>query len=93
MIWERLFFHALADGRRVAGEFGIAATGERFSVPISGEAAGAFPVANVGGAFEAEFLVEEEGLNFPRNLEGGDGDFPARRIGGAAGSFPLIEGA
>ena len=24
-------------------------------------------------------------------MKGGDGDFPARRIGGAAGSFPLVE--
>jgi len=81
----------LADGRRVAGEFGVAATGEGFSVPSAGEAAGAFPVADIGGSFQTEFLIEKEGLNFSCNLEGGDGDFPARRIGGAAGGFPLVE--
>ena len=83
----------MADRRRVAGEFGVAATGDSFSVPSAGEAAGPFPVANIGGAFQAEFLIEKEGLNFARKLERRNGDIPAGGIDGSAGGFPLVDGS
>ena len=83
----------MADGRRVAGEFGVAATGDSFSVPSAGEATGSLPVANIRGAFEAEFLIEKEGLNFARKLERRNGDIPAGGVGGSAGGFPLVDGS
>lgn len=58
----------------------------------SGEAAGSFPVADVAGSFESQFLIEKEGLDLSRKLEGGNRDFPAGRVGGSAGCFPFIEG-
>ena len=82
----------MTDGRSVAGEFGVAATKERFSTTSAGEATGSLPVANVSRAFEAKLLIEKEGLNFARKLERRNGDIPAGGIDGSAGGFPLIEG-
>ena len=87
-----LFFHALADRRCVAGQFGIAATGKNFSISSSLKAACTLPVADLCRAFELEFLIEKQRLNFSRKLEGWNGDFPAGRISGSAGSFPLVDG-
>ena len=83
----------MTDGRSVAGEFGVAATGDSFSVPSAGEATGSLPVANVSRAFEAKLLIEQKGLNLSGNLQGGNGDFPTGGVGGTAGGFPLIEGS
>ena len=83
----------MTDRRRVAGEFGVAATGDSFPVPSAVEAAGPFPVANIGGAFQAEFLIEKEGLNFARKLERRNGDIPTGGVGGSAGGFPLVDGS
>jgi len=82
----------LADRGGVAGEFGVATAGERFSLPGSGEATGAFPVADVAGSFESQFLIEKKGLDLSRELEGGDRDFPTGWVDRSAGRFPLIEG-
>ena len=83
----------MTDGRSVAGEFGIAATIERFSTTSAGEATGSLPVANVSRAFEAKLLIEKEGLNFARKLERRNGDIPAGGIDGSAGGFPLVDGS
>ena len=83
----------MTDRRRVAGQFGVAATGDSFSVPSAGEATGSLPVAKIRGAFQAEFLIEKEGLNFARKLERRNGDIPAGGVGGSAGGFPLVDGS
>ena len=49
------------------------------------------PVANLGGAFELELLIEEQRLNFSGKVERGDRYFPTRGVGGARCGFPRID--